>query len=188
MQKNCFLESQEKVIDIQKQINALCVDLGFCSPIFIDEGKKVEFTCCEAGFIKIVSWLYIQVFESGNNRLNFIEHKAIRKSHLLQDHFKGKTEFEKQLRKNHKSNETTKIYYEDQNIEWKGIKKHKIAIAQNLIVGIFKGEIGENEHKTAKLFYGPFADCKDNRKPSFTNAAQLKNDEHCQQQSYFIPW
>lgn len=72
MQKNCFLESQEKVIDIQKQINALCVDLGFCSPIFIDEGKKVEFTCCEAGFIKIVSWLYIQVFESGNNRLNFI--------------------------------------------------------------------------------------------------------------------
>lgn len=120
-----------------------------------------------------------EIIDVDNKRLDFIEHKAIRKSHLLQDHFKGKTEFERQLRKNHKSEETTKKYYEDQNLEWNGIKKHKIALAQNLIVGIFKGEINDNEHKTAKLFNGPLADCKDNKNPSFSNAPKLKDNEYC---------
>lgn len=153
--------------------------LGLCNgfryePLSVDGAFLVSYRLTKNTFYD-----KYEILDINNNRLNFIEHKAIRKSHLLQDHFKGKTEFEKQLRKNHKSNETTKIYYEDQNIEWKGIKRHKIALAQNLIVGIFKGEIGENEHKTAKLFYGPLADCKNNRKPSFTNAPQLKDDERC---------
>lgn len=159
--------------------NMLLQYLGLCNsfkyePLSVDGAFLVSYR-----LTKNIFYDKYEILDTNNNRLNFIEHKAIRKSHLFQDHYKGKTEFEKQLRKNHKSNETTKIYYEDQNLEWKGIKKHKIALAQNLIVGIFKGEIGENEHKTAKLFNGPLADCKDNRKPSFTNAPQLKDDERC---------
>lgn len=120
-----------------------------------------------------------EIIDTNNSRLDFIEHRAIRKSHLLQDFYKGKTEFERQMRKNHKSNETTKIYYENQNFEWMGVKKHKIAIAQNLVVGIFKGEVAREEHKTAKLILGPLADCKDNKKPSFHNAPSLKEEEYC---------
>ncbi|WP_375724638.1 hypothetical protein LXN10_04040 [Arcobacter sp. KX21116] len=153
--------------------------LGLCNsfkyePISIEGAFLVSYR-----LTKNIFYDKYEIIDVNNKRLNFIEHKALRKSHLLQDHFKGKSEFERQLRKNHKSNETTKIYYEGQNLEWNGIKKHKIALAQNLIVGIFKGEVGEDEHKTAKLLNGPLADCKNNRSPSFKNAPMLKDNEHC---------
>ena len=73
-----------------------------------------------------------------------------------------------------------KTYYENQNFEWKEAKKHKIALAQNLVVGIFRGEITREEHKSAKLFeVGPMADCKDNKHPTFDYAPNMKENEYC---------
>lgn len=121
-----------------------------------------------------------EIVDSFGERINSINHISLRKSHNHQDFLKGKQEFERQLRKNHKSGDTTKIFYENQNFEWEDSKKHKIALAQNLIVGIFKGEIKREEHKTAGLFEnGPMADCKNNRKPTFNNAKELKENEFC---------
>ncbi len=120
-----------------------------------------------------------EIFDIDGTRLNFINHTSIRKSHNYQDFLKGKEEFERQLRKSHKSGDTTKIYYENQNFEWEEAKKHKIALAQNLIVGIFKGKITRKDHKTAELFYGPLADCKDNKHPTFDNVLDIKDNEFC---------
>lgn len=121
-----------------------------------------------------------EVINQDGNRIYEINHTEIRKSHNYQDYLKGKKEFERQLRKNHESGDTTKIYYENQNHEWEDGKKHKIALSQNLLVGIFKGEISREEHKTVGLFYnGPMADCKNNKSPTFRNAPVLKENEVC---------
>ena len=120
-----------------------------------------------------------EIFDIDGARLNFIKHTSIRKSHNYQDFLKGKEAFERQTRKTHKSGDTTRTYYEDQNLEWEEAKKHKIALAQNLIVGIFKGKITRKDHKTAALFYGPLADCKDNKHPTFDNTLDMKNNEFC---------
>lgn len=120
------------------------------------------------------------IIDLDGNKVDYIDHREIRKSHNYQDFLKGKKEYERQVRKSHKSGETTKTYYENQNFEWEGSKKHKIALAQNLIVGIFKGEIKREEHKTAGLFEnGPIADCKNNKSPTFNNSPILKEDEFC---------
>lgn len=121
-----------------------------------------------------------EIIDHEGKRVQSIDHTQIRKSHNYQDFLKGKSEFERQLRKNHKSTDTTNNYYENQNFEWKGSKEHKIALAQNLIVGIFKGEINKGDHKTASLFeVGPIADCKNNKYPTFGNAPKLKDNEFC---------
>lgn len=120
-----------------------------------------------------------EIFDIEGNRIKVLDHTLIRKSHTYQDYLKGKEEFERQQRKNHDSSMTTKKYYENQNLEWREASKHKIALAQNLVVGIFKGEITREDHKTAKLFYGPLADCKDNKNPSFENAPVMKDNEFC---------
>lgn len=120
-----------------------------------------------------------EIFDIDGTRIKILDHRLIRKSHTYQDYLKGKGEFERQQRKNHDSGITTKKYYENQNIEWREVNRHKIALAQNLVVGIFKGEITREEHKTAKLFYGPLADCKDNKNPSYDNAPVMKDNEFC---------
>jgi len=121
-----------------------------------------------------------EIFDLDGNRIKRLNHTYLRKSHTYQDFFKGKKEFERQIRKTHKSGSTTKIHYENQNFEWQEAKKHKIALAQNLVVGIFKGEITREEHKTVKLFeVGPMADCKDNKHPTFDNATDMKDNEYC---------
>ena len=121
-----------------------------------------------------------EIIDLNNNRLNTVDHTSIRKSHNYQDFLNGKLEFERQLKKTHKSGDTTKTYYENQNFEWKEAKKHKIALAQNLVVGIFRGEITREEHKSAKLFeVGPMADCKDNKHPTFDYAPNMKENEYC---------
>ena len=67
-----------------------------------------------------------------DKRIEYINHTKIRKSHNYQDFLRGKTEFERQLNKSHKSGDTTKIHYESQNFEWEESKHHKIALAQNI--------------------------------------------------------
>lgn len=120
-----------------------------------------------------------EIFDLDGNRIESIDHRSFRKSHNYQEYLKGKQEFERQIKKTHKSGETTKMYYENQNFEWVESKKHKIALSQNLIVGIFKGEIRREDHKTAELFTGPVADCKDNKNPTFDNALVLSENEFC---------
>lgn len=119
------------------------------------------------------------ILDLDGNRINFINHLTLRKSHNYQDFLKGKSEFQRQQQKNHKSSSTTKEYYENHNKEWKELKEHKIALSQNLIVSIFKGEITREEHKTANLIYGPMADCKNNKSPTFNNSIDLKENEYC---------
>lgn len=121
-----------------------------------------------------------EVIDYKGQRVQEIDHTQVRKSHNYQDFLRGKAEFERQLRKNHKSIDTTKIYYENQNFEWEDSKKHKIALAQNLLVGIFKGKITREDHKTASLFIpGPMSDCKNNKHPTFDKALVLKDNEFC---------
>jgi len=120
-----------------------------------------------------------KIYDTNDKRIEYIKHTKIRKSHNYQDFLRGKTEFERQLKKSHKSGDTTKIYYESQNFEWEESKHHKIALAQNLVVGIFRGEITREDHKSVNLFNGPMADCKDNKNPAFDNAPNLKENEYC---------
>ncbi len=121
-----------------------------------------------------------EIYDKNSNRIDFIDHKQIRKAHSYQDFLEGKTVYERQLSKNHKSDETRVISYEDKNLEFVDAKKHKIAITQNLLVGIFKGLISRDEHKVAILFEnGPLADCKNNKNPTFSNAPNMKKNEFC---------
>ncbi len=120
-----------------------------------------------------------EIFNEKNERVNFIDHRLIRKSHNFQEYLKGKQEFERQLNKKHIDNKTTKNHYENNSIEWSESKKHKIAKSQNFLVSIFKGAIDRKEHPLTKLFNGSMANCKNNKKPSFSNTPSLKENEYC---------
>ena len=137
-----------------------------------------------------------EIYDERNIRLNFIDHRSIRKGHNFQEYLKGKKEFERQLKKKHLDSKTTKIHYEDNSKEWSGLKKHKIAKSQNLLVSIFKGEISRKENKTVNLFNGSMSNCKNNKYPTFKNAPKLKDNEFCLdwtkcltqcEQAYVIP-
>jgi len=119
-----------------------------------------------------------EILDTNDERMSSIDHRRLRVSHNYQNYLQGKTEFERQLSKNHKSSNTTREHYEN-HAEWKDAKKHKIALAQNLVVGVFKGDILRDEHKTAKLINGPMADCKNNNSPTFSGAPDLKENEMC---------
>lgn len=120
-----------------------------------------------------------EIFDDNGERVEKIDHNKIRKSHNFQDYLRGKEQFERQMKKRHKDISTTSIFYEDQNLEWEEIKRHKIALVQNLLTGVFKGVITSSDHKVANLFNGPLADCKNNKKPTFKNAPNLKENERC---------
>lgn len=120
-----------------------------------------------------------EIFNEKNEKIDFIDHRLIRKSHNFQEYLKGKQEFERQLSKKHIDNRTTKNHYENNSIEWSESKKHKIAKSQNFLVSIFKGDITRKEHPLTKLFNGSMANCKNNKKPTFSNAPSLKENEYC---------
>lgn len=120
-----------------------------------------------------------EIFDEKNQRVDYLDHRLIRKSHNFQEYLKGKQEFERQLKKKHISSNTTKKHYENNSIEWSGLKKHKIAKSQNLLVSLFKGDITRNESTLSKLFNGSMADCKNNKNPTYLNAPNLKSNEHC---------
>lgn len=118
------------------------------------------------------------IYDTNNCRLEYIDHCRLRPSHNYQDVLRGKTEYERQLKKNHNSRDTTIKYYEN-DIEWKEMKKHKIALTQNLLVGIFKGEIRRTDSNVEKLLNGPLSNCKNNKEPSFDNVQILEDNEYC---------
>lgn len=120
-----------------------------------------------------------EIFNEKNERIDFIDHRLIRKSHNFQEYLKGKQEFERQISKKHIDSKTTKNHYEDNSIEWNESKKHKIAKSQNFLVSIFKGDITRKEHSLIKLFNGSMANCKNNKNPTFSNAPNLKENEYC---------
>ena len=123
-----------------------------------------------------------EILDLDGNRIKKFNHKRLRVSHNYQQFLKGKTEYERQLKKNHKDGQTTLQHYEN-SAEWKGLKKHKIATTQNILVGIFKGKIIRSENyktiKALKLFNGALADCKNNKNPTFNNAPKLKENQVC---------
>jgi len=119
-----------------------------------------------------------EIFGLNGKKINFIEHRELRKSHNYQMYLQGKSEFERQIKKAHKRGETTKIFYEN-HTEWKDSKYHRIALTQNLVIGVFKGEITRKQHKVAELLNGPLANCSNNKEPTFNNAPPLKDNEYC---------
>lgn len=119
-----------------------------------------------------------EIIDSNDKRIMSIDHRRLRVSHNHQNYLQGKTEYERQINKSHEDGETTNSHYEEQ-AEWKGSKNHKVASAQNLVVGVFTGEISREENKTAELFNGPMADCKNNKEPTFNGAPSLKENQVC---------
>ncbi|TLP40434.1 hypothetical protein [Arcobacter arenosus] len=120
-----------------------------------------------------------EIYNEKNERIDFIDHRLIRKSHNFQEYLKGKQEFERQLSKKHIDSRTTKNHYENNSIEWSESKKCKIAKSQNFLVSMFKGNIIRKNHPLTKLFNGSMANCKNNKKPTFSNAPNLKENEYC---------
>lgn len=120
-----------------------------------------------------------EILNEKNERIEFIDHRLIRKSHNFQEYLKGKQEFERQLNKKHIDSKTTKNHYENNSIEWSESKKHKIAKSQNFLVSVFKGDIIRKEHPLTKLLNGSMANCKNNMKPTYSDAPTLKESEYC---------
>jgi len=147
-------------------------------------GIKKEFHCLSSKFLTNVKnskhsfYNKYEIIDLNDVKIKSIDHRKLRVSHNYQNFLQGKSEFERQLSKSHKSGETTKEHYEN-HAEWNDLRVHRIAIAQNLVVGIFKGEISREEHKTAMLINGPIADCKNNKSPTFNGAPMLKDNEMC---------
>lgn len=123
-----------------------------------------------------------EVLNIDGKRIERLDHRRLRPSHNYQQFLQGKTEFERQIKKNHKDINTTATHYEN-SAEWKGLKRHKIAAVQNILVSIFRGEIIRSDNqmtiKALKLFNGPMADCKNNKNPTFKNAPKLKENQLC---------
>jgi hypothetical protein len=137
-----------------------------------------------------------EIYDQKGSRINFIDHRLIRKAHNFQEYIKGKQEFERQLKKGHINSQTTQIHYENNSNEWNGLKKHKIAKAQNLLISIFKGQVSREQNHSVDLFDGSIANCKNNKNPTFKNASNLKSNEFCLdwtkcltqcEQAYVIP-
>lgn len=147
-------------------------------------GIKKQFHCLGSKFFTNIKnspysfYHKYEILDSNNIRMKSIDHRKLRGSHNYQDFLRGKTAFERQVSKSHKSGTTTNEHYENHS-DWEDVKIHKIATAQNLVVGIFKGEISREEHKTAKLINGPMADCKNNKAPTFDGSPNLQENEMC---------
>lgn len=109
-------------------------------------------------------------------RMTNIDHRRLRVSASYADYLRGLTSFEKQLKKGHKDINTQVTHYNN-SAEWEGLKKHKIAYAQNSIVDLIRGV--KDDDRLNKLFDGPIANCSDPSNPTYDNAPNLKKDDKC---------
>lgn len=71
---NQFTHSKkvEQIEDLKELINNEALKIGKISPLFREiVSAPLSFTCYEAGFIKMVSWLYMLYYESGRGELEY---------------------------------------------------------------------------------------------------------------------
>lgn len=118
-----------------------------------------------------------EIFDKNDNRIMFIDHTHIRPYVNYARALHGYNNFLRQMSLGHKNIDTQKHYMN--STEWEGDKQYKIAKTQNTIVRIIRGKTEKSDHDAAALFAGPFADCSDNKNPTFPNAPKLKSDEVC---------
>lgn len=116
-----------------------------------------------------------QIVDSLDNRINWIDHTLIRKAHNYQKILQGKTLYERQISKNHKSSDTTEENYStyDSRID----KQIKLGgILEDLFEKIFNGQILREENSNG--INGLLSDCIDNENPTYIGQ-KLKSNHYC---------
>lgn len=167
--------------------------LKWLSDIYEHSNEKYFFQYIARG-TKIRSWLGVELFggmkrskysfykknklfDINGKRILHINHQKIRVSNNYMDYLHGLSEFERQLKKGHKSIETQKKY--ENSIEWNDQIMLKIAKTQNQYVSFFRGQILESTKKVNKLFEGVLSDCSNPFSPDYPGHKSLKANEAC---------
>ena len=118
-----------------------------------------------------------EIIDKHNNRVEFIDHTHIRPFSNYAKALHGYNNFLRQMSLGHKNIDTQTHYMN--SIEWERDNQYKIAKSLNTVVRIIRGKSEKGDHATAALFAGPYANCSDNKNPTFPNPPKLKSDEVC---------
>ena len=113
-----------------------------------------------------------EIIDKHNNRVEFIDHTHIRPFSNYAKALHGYNNFLRQMSLGHKNIDTQTHYMN--SIEWERDNQYKIAKSLNTVVRIIRGKSEKGDHATAALFAGPYANCSDNKNPTFPNPPKLK--------------
>src|SRR5262245_10876639 len=76
MREDNHLASIRKIQRSLEQVNYVVQGRGKLHPVFrLRSIPSIEFSCYEAGFLRVVSWLYILLYEAGRADLKFLLEK-----------------------------------------------------------------------------------------------------------------
>lgn len=118
-----------------------------------------------------------ELFDIDGKRMLQINHQKIRVNNNYIDYLRGLSEFERQLKKGHKSIDTQKKY--ENSKEWNDQVMLKISKTQNQYESFFRGHTSGSTSKIEGLFEGPLCDCSDPTSPDYPGHKPLKSDEVC---------
>lgn len=118
-----------------------------------------------------------EIYDLNDKRILRVNHKKIRVSSNYLDYLRGLNEFERQLKKAHKSIDTQKKY--ENSKEWEDQVMLKISKTQNQFVAFFRGKFLKSTEKIEKLFEGLLADCSNPTSPDYPGHRSLKSNEAC---------
>lgn len=118
------------------------------------------------------------IFNSDDEKIDWVNHSEIRKSSNYQRKLQGKTEYERRVALNHTNSKTAKIHYE-RNLEWNEDKNIKLGdILELIFENIFSGKIEKEEQKNCSE--GLFADCSSNNtNPNYIGIKEKNKHIEC---------
>jgi hypothetical protein len=118
------------------------------------------------------------IFNSDDERIEWIDHSEIRKSSNYQRRLQGKTEYERKIALNHNDSKTAKLHYE-RNSEWNEDKNIRLGeILESIFDTIFSGRIEREEQEGCST--GLLGDCSSNNTdPNYIGVKEKDEDKGC---------
>ena len=157
------------ILDINKELYAKSEFRNFFQYYSTSKNRKIDIQKADRKFLGYVKenkknfYNKYEIFDGLGKRVFWIDHTKLRKSHNYQMALQGRTTFERQLLKNHKSTDTTELHYSTD--EYKIDIKNKLGkTLEEIFEKIFKGTFNRNINEGNNI--GLLSDCSDNKNPT----------------------
>lgn len=158
------------ILDINKELYAKSEFKNFFQYYSTSRNKTIDIQKSDRKFLGYVRennnnfYNKYEIFDGLGKRVFWIDHTKLRKSQNYQMALQGKTSFERQLLKNHKSSDTTELHYSTS--DYKIDIKNKLGkTLEEIFEKIFKGTFNRNINQGNNT--GLLSDCSDNKKPTY---------------------
>lgn len=158
------------ILDINKELYAKSEFKNFFQYYSTSRNKKMDIQKSDRRFLGYVRennnnfYNKYEIFDGLGKRVFWIDHTKLRKSQNYQMALQGKSSFERQLIKNHKSSDTTELHYSTS--DYKIDIKNKLGkTLEEIFEKIFKGTFNRNIKQGNNI--GLLSDCSDNKTPTY---------------------